>query len=65
MIEKLEEEEEHGIIDKKEAKKIKLTSTIISIVIVLFNKFVIAKVIHTFVDYQKIPIKSDFNITYA
>jgi hypothetical protein len=40
-------------------------SFIVSWTIVLMNKFVIGKVLHYIVDYEKISNKTKFNISYA
>lgn len=37
----------------------------ISFIIILFNKFVLGKVFHIIVDYEKISTKTKFNISFA
>jgi hypothetical protein len=45
--------------------KVNILSFIISWTIVLFNKFVIGKVLHYIVDLEMISNKTKFNISYA
>ena len=44
---------------------VKRLSTIISWTLVLFNKFIIGKCYHMIVDLEKIPNKTEFNVSFA
>lgn len=59
-VDKAHEEELKGKLDKNMMQQIELSSFLISFLIVLFNKFGVAKVIHYIVDDEKISSKTKF-----
>lgn len=59
------EQAKKGEIDQSTLTKINVLSFVISWIIVIFNKFVIGKVLHYIVDEELISNKTKFNISYA
>ncbi|CAK64341.1 unnamed protein product (macronuclear) [Paramecium tetraurelia] len=59
------EEEIKGKLDHNTMLKINILSFIISLSIVLFNKFAVAKIVHYIVDDEKISSKTKFQISFV
>ncbi|CAD8147563.1 unnamed protein product [Paramecium octaurelia] len=59
------EEELQGKLDEDTKRKINIMSFSISMTIVLFNKFGVAKIVHYIVDDEKISNKTKFQISFV
>ncbi|CAD8069040.1 unnamed protein product [Paramecium sonneborni] len=59
------EEELKGKLDYETKRKINILSFTISMIIVLFNKFGVAKIVHYIVDDEKISNKTKFQISFV